>query len=400
VTVLERLQAQLKHLNGIDFYRRKFQGASMDVGDIASLDDFQKIPFTAAKEFQEEIKKPPAQCSLYNPQVTRVNFSPSGQDLYPVYQTNQDLEVMHRVCARSLESAGVTPQDMVAVTFGYHLFIAGLFYQGQFEYYGSKVIPLGPGESARAVQLINDYKIGVLVSNPTFAMKLAEQGIPSVHTIFVGGEPFTSVQGYSEKVRAAFERDITIIDSYSMALCMPIARSCGHNTGLHIMDDFVYAEVIDPVTGSPLPLGEKGELVLTHLHKQAAPLLRYRTGDLTVLQRTSCACGRELTMPQSVIGRTDEMLKIKGVKFWPSQIATILRSYPQLSSRYRVEVDSLEGVDTLSLVIEGTPDSAMVLDKLASHLKTETLLKFNEIRITEKLEDGPSVVDKRKGRSF
>lgn len=400
MAVLERLQAQLKHLNGIDFYRRKFHGVSMEVGDITSLEDFQKIPFTEAKEFQQEIKKPPAQCSLYTPMVTRVNFSPSGQELYPVYQTNQDLEVMHRVCARSLEAAGVTPQDMVAVTFGYHLFIAGLFYQGQFEYYGSKVIPLGPGESARAVQLINDYKIGVLVSNPTFAMKIAEQGIPSVHTIFVGGEPFTSVQGYPEKVRAAFDRDITIIDSYSMALCMPIARSCRHNIGLHIMDDFVYAEVIDPATGVPLPLGEKGELVLTHLHKQAAPLLRYRTGDLTVLQHTTCACGRELTMPQSVIGRTDEMLKIKGVKFWPSQIATILRSYPQLSLRYQVVVDSLEGVDTLSLVIEGPPDSAAALDKLASHLKTETLLKFNEIRIAEKLEDGPSIVDKRKGRSF
>lgn len=400
MAVLKQLQAQLKHLNGIEFYRRKFQQASLEIGDITSLEKFQKIPFTTGKEFQAEIKKPSSQCSLYNPQVTRVNFSPSGQDLYPVYQTNTDLETMHRVCARSLEAAGVTPQDLVAVTFGYHLFIAGLFYQGQFEYYGSKVIPLGPGESDRAVQLINNYNISVLVSNPTFAMKLAESGIPSVHTIFVGGEPFTSVQGYPERVRAAFERDITIIDSYSMALCMPIARSCRHDTGLHIMDDFVYAEVIDPATGGPVPLGEKGELVLTHLHKQAAPLLRYRTGDLTVLENKTCACGRELTMPQSVIGRTDEMLKIKGVKFWPSQIATILRSYPQFSPKYRVVVDSLKGVDTLSLLVEGKPEGAAVLEALASHLKTETLLKFNEIKLTAKLEDGPSVLDKRQGRSF
>lgn len=400
MAVLEQLQAQLKHLNTIDFYRRKFQQASLEVGDISSLENFQQIPFTNSKEFQADIQKPPSECSLFTPEVTRVNLSPSGQELYPVYQTNKDLETMHRVCARSLEAAGVTPRDMVAVTFGYHLFIAGLFYQGQFEYYGSKVIPLGPGESARAVQLINDYQIGVLVSNPTFAMKLAEAGIPSVHTIFVGGEPFTSVQSYPEKVRAAFERDITIIDSYSMALCMPIARSCRHNTGLHIMDEFVYTEVIDPLTGDPVPLGEKGELVLTHLHKQASPLLRYRTGDLTVLENKTCACGRRITMPQSVIGRTDDMLKIKGVKFWPSQIATILRSYPQFSPKYQVTVDALNGVDTLALVVEGKTGSAVLLDKLATHLKSETLLKFNEIRITEKLEDGPSVVDKRKGRSF
>ena len=400
MAVIDQLQAQLKYLDTLDFYRRKFQQASVDIGDVKSLEDFQKLPFTTSKEFQAEIQTPPSECSLYSPEVTRVNLSPSGQELYPVYQTNKDLEFMHQVCARSLKAAGVTPQDMVAVTFGYHLFIAGLFYQGQFEYYGSKVIPLGPGESTRAVQLINDYQIGVLISNPTFAMKLAEAGIPSVHTIFVGGEPFTSVQGYPEKVRAAFERDITIIDSYSMALCMPIARSCRHNTGLHIMDEFVYTEVIDPATGEPVPLGEKGELVLTHLHKQAAPLLRYRTGDLTMLENKTCACGRELTMPQSVIGRTDDMLKIKGVKFWPSQLATILRSYPQFSPQYRLVVDSLKGVDTLSLVVEGKTDDAPVLDKLATHLKSETLLKFNEIRITEKLEDGPNVVDKRKGRSF
>lgn len=317
-----------------------------------------------------------------------------------MYHTNQDLETMHRVCARSLEAAGLSPQDSVAVTFGYHLFIAGLFYQGQLEYYGAKVIPLGPGESERAVKIINDLQISVLASNPTFAMKLAEQGIPSVHTLFVGGEPFTSVQGYPEKVRAAFDREITIIDSYSMALCMPIARSCRHNNGLHLMDDFVYAEVVDPDSGEPLPIGDKGELVLTHLHKQAAPLLRYRTGDLTVLERRQCACGRELTMPQSVIGRTDEMLKIKGIKFWPSQVATILRSYPSLSLNYRVEVDSVQGVDQLRLTVEGSLADDGELERLANHLKSETLLKFNTIETVDKLEQGPGVVDKRKGRSF
>ncbi|MEW5913940.1 MAG: AMP-binding protein [Thermodesulfobacteriota bacterium] len=400
MAVLGLLQAQIDKLYRTEFYRRKLEAASLKPADIKTTADFARIPFTTSAEFQAEIRKKPSQCSLYSPQVTRINFSPSGDQLYPVYQTAEDLERMHQVCARSLQAAGVTTEDVAAVTFGYHLFIAGLFYQNQFEYYGAKVIPLGPGESERAVRLINDYEVSVLVSNPTFAMKLAEQGIPSVRTLFVGGEPFTSVEGYPARVKAAFSRPVTIIDSYSMANCMPIARSCRHETGLHIMDEFVYAEVIDPASGELVAPGEKGELVLTHLHKQAAPLLRYRTGDLTMIEEAACVCGRRLTMPKSVIGRTDEMLKVKGVKFWPSQIGTILRSYPGLPGRYQVQVSSQKGVDNLRLILEGDPARQDLLADLAERLKSDTLLKFNQIQIVEKLAPGPLVVDSRAGRKF
>ncbi|MFH1628422.1 MAG: AMP-binding protein, partial [Pseudomonadota bacterium] len=342
--LMNLLEIQLDRLKQNTFYKRKLEHAGIDVSDIKRLDNFERIPFTTTTELLGELRKRPSESSLYSDDVTRINFSPSGHDLYPVYHTHNDLQKMHQVCARSLEAAGVEKGDICAVTFGYHLFIAGLFYQGQLEYYGAKVIPLGPGESERAVQLINDYQISVLISNPTFAMKLAQKRIPSIRILFVGGEPFTSVEGYPEKVREAFGREITIIDSYSMALCMPIARSCQHGTGLHVMDDFVYAEVIDPETGKTLLYGEKGELVLTHLHKEAAPLLRYRTGDLTLLEKKRCECGRELTLPKSVFGRTDEMLKIKGVKFWPSQISGILRAFPGLTNRYQVVISTKEGV--------------------------------------------------------
>jgi len=268
------------------------------------------------------------------------------------------------------------------------------------EYYGAKVIPLGPGESERAVQLINDYQISVLISNPTFAIKLAQKGIPSIKILFVGGEPFTSVEGYPEKVREAFGRDVIIIDSYSMALCMPIARSCRYGTGLHIMDDFVYAEVIDPETGKSVPYGERGELVLTHLKKEAAPLLRYRTGDLTFLEKKSCECGRVFTLPKSVFGRTDEMLKIKGVKFWPSQISGILRSFPELTGRYQVAVRTEGGVDFLRLTVEGNDASSLDTETLSRRLKLETLVVFNDIRTVNQLEEGPAVIDERKGRRF
>src|SRR4030042_5365297 len=322
------LRKQVERLYGLNFYKNKLEQARIKPSRIKTLRDFRKIPFTSSAEILEELKKRPSECALYTDDITRVNFSPSGQELYPVYQTKRDLKKMHEVCARTLRAAGVRKGDICVVTYGYHLFIAGLFYQSQLEYYGAKVIPLGPGESERAIQLINKYEVSVLMANPTFAMKLASGGIPSVRVLFVGGEPFTSVEGYPEKVKKAFGRDITIIDSYSMALCMPIARSCKYETGLHLLDDFIFAEVIDPVTGESVPNGEKGELVLTHLYKETVPLLRYRTGDLTMMETKECQCGRERTLPKSVFGRTDEMLKIKGVKFWPSQIGTILKEFP------------------------------------------------------------------------
>nr|HID58686.1 phenylacetate--CoA ligase family protein [Desulfobacterales bacterium] len=392
------LREQVERLYRMDFYKNKLDQARIRPSDIRSMEDFRKVPFTHSPEFIEELLKEPSNCSLYSEDVTRVNFSPSGSQLYPVYQTNADIKRMNEVSARSFEAAGVKKSDLCAVTFGYHLFIAGIFYQTQLEYYGAKVIPLGPGESERARKIINHYRVSVLISNPTFAMKLAAaDGIPSVRILFVGGEPFTSVDGYADRVRATFGRDLTIIDSYGMAACSPLARSCRYGTGLHVMDDFVFAEVIDPETGENVPYGEKGELVITHLYKEAAPLLRYRTGDLTIMERKECKCGRDITLPKGVFGRTDEMLKVKGVKFWPSQVGTILSTFPECSNRYRVVVSCRKGVDVLELVVEGSNAMRDRIDELSVRLKQETLIAFNTITVVPNLEQGPIMVDKRKG---
>ncbi len=394
------LGKQVEKLYRLNFYKNKLDQARITPSQIRTLEDFRKIPFTSSSEILEELRKKPSDCSLYTNDITRVNFSPSGQELYPVYQTEKDLKKMHEVCARTLEAAGVKKEDICAVTYGYHLFIAGLFYQSQLEYYGTKVIPLGPGESERAIHLINKYEVSVLITNPTFAIKLAEGGIPSVRILFVGGEPFTSVEGYPQRVRNAFGRDITIIDSYSMALCMPVARSCQFERGLHVMDDLIYSEVIDPSTGENVPYGEKGELVITHLYKEASPLLRYRTGDLTYMIKGKCKCGREMTLPKGIIGRTDEMLKIKGVKFWPSQVGNILREFPECRDRYRIEVRSIKGVDRLEITVEGGEMSRDKIEELSKRLKQETLVAFDKIGVVEKLEEGPLVIDEREGRTF
>jgi len=397
---IQDLKRQIRKLYRLRFYREKLDQAGIKPSRIKTLRDFRKIPFTSSSEMLEELKKRPSECSLYTDDITRVNFSPSGQELYPVYQTKRDLKKMHEVCARTLEAAGVKKEDICAVTYGYHLFIAGLFYQSQLEYYGAKVIPLGPGESERAIDLINRYEVSVLITNPTFAIKLAEGGIPSVRILFVGGEPFTSVEGCPQRVRSTFGRDLTIIDSYSMALCMPVARSCRYDKGLHIMDDLIFPEVIDPTTGENVPYGEKGELVITHLYKEASPLLRYRTGDLTYMIKGKCKCGREMTLPKGVIGRTDEMLKIKGVKFWPSQVGNVLREFPECKDRYRIGVRSIKGVDSLEITVEGGEFSKDKIEELSKRLKQETLLTFDRVEIVEKLQEGPLVIDEREGRTF
>ncbi len=394
------LREQISKLYRLDFYRKKMDQAGIKPSRIKTQNDFERIPFTSSSEILEELKKRPKDSSLFTKDVVRVNFSPSGQDLYPVYQTRKDLKKMHEVCARTLRAAGVRKDDICAITYGYHLFIAGLFYQSQLEYYGAKVIPLGPGDSERAVHLINKYDVSVLITNPTFALKLASGGIPNIRILFVGGEPFTGIEGYPEKIQKAFGRDLIIIDSYSMALCMPIARSCRFGRGLHIMDDFIYAEVIDPTTGERIKEGEKGELVITHLYKEAVPLLRYRTGDLTYMVKEKCQCGRELTLPKGILGRTDEMLKVKGVKFWPSQVQNILRGFSELTGRYRLKVSPSLGTDRLELLIEGPESAKMKMEELSKRLKQETLLTFDQIEIRPKLEEGPLVIDEREGRAF
>ncbi len=397
---LRILREQISKLYQLDFYRRKMDEVGIKPSQIQTIGDFEKIPFTMSSEILEELKKKPKESSLFTKGVVRVNFSPSGQELYPVYQTRRDLKKMHEVCARTLRAAGVRKEDICAITYGYHLFIAGLFYQSQLEYYGAKVIPLGPGDSERAVHLINKYDVSVLITNPTFALKLASGGIPNVRILFVGGEPFTGIEGYPEKIKNAFGKDLTIIDSYSMALCMPIARSCRFGQGLHIIDDFIYAEVIDPTTGEIVKEGEKGELVITHLYKEATPLLRYRTGDLTYMVKEKCPCGRELTLPKGILGRTDEMLKVKGVKFWPSQVQNILRAFSELTGRYRLKVSSSLGTDRLELLVEGLEAAKGKMEELSKRLKQETLLAFDKIEILPKLEEGPLVVDEREGRAF
>lgn len=395
----EVLKKQLGYLYTLDFYRNKMDEAGIGPRDILSLKDFEGVPFTTHGEFVKEMDRNNSPYgSFFPPGVVRINLTPSGNNLLPIFHTANDLEFMHQVCHRSLEAAGVTRNDICAVTFGYHLFIAGLFYQGQLETYGAKVIPLGPGETSRAVDIINRHNVTVLVANPSFALKLASSGMNRIRVLFAGGEPLTSVPGYKDRIRQALGRDLIIIDSYSMSECIPIARNCAMETGLHIMDEFVYAEIIDPETGKRLENGNIGELVLTHMKKEAQPLLRYRTGDLAELVETPCKCGRYITMPMGTSGRTDEMLKVKGVKLYPSQIKTIIEEHG-IGTGFRLTIRSEKGVDRLTLTLKDTSGARSKTENLRQALRKATLLNFDEIVFSDRLEGGPGVSDEREMES-
>ncbi len=393
----ERLKEQIEYLYTLDFYRKKMDSAGLRPEGIRSLEDFERIPFTDRREFVMEMNRKDPPYGSFSPEgVVRINFTPSGDYLMPVFHTANDLEFMHQVCHRSLKAASVTSQDICAVAFGYHLFMAGLFYQGQLETYGAKVIPLGPGQTAGAVEIINRHGVTVLIGNPSYALRLASSGMNPVRVLIAGGEPLTSVSGYRDRIRQAIGEDLIIIDSYSMSECMPIARSCALEGGLHVMDEFVYAEIVDPETGQPLEQGQIGELILTHLKKEAQPLLRFRTGDLTMLTTGSCKCGRFLTMAKGVLGRTDEMWKVKGVKLYPSQVKGVIENLGLSPPDFRLRIYSDRGSDRLAITIKSVSAHRPDLEEIRQALRDATLLSFDEIHFDEHLGEGPQVIDERK----
>jgi len=326
----------------------------------------------------------------------RMNLSPMGATLVPAMQTKGDITNLVAACRTHLEACGVTDDDVCAVTFGYHLFVAGLFYQTQMEAHGVACIPLGPGEAERAVDVCARHGVTVLASNPSFSLKLIEAGLKPPRVFFAGGEAFTGNPTLYGAVREAMP-DTVLIDSFSLSEFLPVARTFPGGTGVHVFDELVHAEVIDPATGEAVADGERGELVLTHLKKEAQPLIRYRTGDLTVREITDPVCGRTVNLPRVVFGRTDDMVKVKGVKVYPSEVRAVLLGLDGLTGKYRLTVSAKPGGgDRLALALEGA-GSGDVVAEVERRFKSQTLISADEIELTNELGDGPLAIDQREG---
>lgn len=382
-TALEDLEDQLARAATHDLYAEAFEAANVDPTDIDSWEAFQSVPLTDPDDLKADFEDHGPEGSLYTPGAM-ISFSPLGEALAPMFDTRTDLDYEASVNADVFEAAGIAPGDRVLNTFGYTLFGTGLLLQRGFEELGAEVFPVGPGDSEQAAGFISEFDVDVLVGNPSFAMKIAEAGA-SVDTFVGGGEPFTSVPGYREKLKAALGCE-TAIDYFGTRHVMPIAAETAEEDGLHVADDYAIVEIVDPDSGDPLPIGERGEVVVTHRRKEGFPLVRFRTGDLAELERR----GDDLVLPDGIVGRTDDRLKVKGVKLYPEAVPAVLAAFGGLSDEYAVRVTRPDSVDHLEIVCEGTADESALAEALAERL----VVSPDEITLVENLDE-PGVFDER-----
>ena len=381
--VLSDLRDQLERVSTYDLYRQQFEEAGVEPSAIETWEDFQAVPFTTADDLKADLEANPPEGSL-SPRGAMLSFSPLGDELAPMFDTKADLEYEAEANAAVFERMGIEAGDRVLNTFGYELFGTGYLIQRGLEELGAEVIPAGPGESAQAAETISTYDVDALIGNPSFALKVAEAG--GEVDVFVGaGEPFTSIPGYREEVTDALGCE-TAVDYFGTRHVLPIAAETSEEDGLHVVDEYAIVELVDPDTGESLPPGERGEVVVTHRRKEGFPLVRYRTGDLAELE----ARDGELVLPDGVIGRTDERLKVKGVKLYPESIPAVLAAFDGLTGEFRLEVSRPESTDYLKVVCEGEADE----DELAAALADRILISPNELAFVDELEE-TGVVDER-----
>lgn len=382
-TVLADLGKQLERVAEYDLYESAFADAGIDPTAISSWEDFQEVPFTDPADLKADFEAFPPEGSLYT-EGAMVSFSPLGEDLAPVFDTKADLEYEATVNAAVFERAGISAGDRVLNTFGYHLFGTGNLIHRGLEELGAEVFPVGPGDSEQAADFIETYDVDALIGNPSFALKVAEKGA-EVDVFVGGGEPFTSIPGYRADVKEALGCE-TAVDYFGSRHVLPIAAETSDEAGLHVVSDYAIVELVDPDTGEPLEPGERGEVVVTHRRKEGFPLVRYRTGDLAELERR----GDDLVLPEGVIGRTDNRLKVKGVKIYPESIPAVLVSFDDLTGEYRLEVTQPASTDHLRIVCEGSADEGALADTLSDRL----LISPDEVALVDELED-TGVVDDR-----
>lgn len=353
----EKFEALLKRLsNNSPFYKQKFAAAGIDIEDIKSPEDIRKLPFTTKEELRDAY--PLGLQAVPDDQVVRIHSS-SGTTGKPIIipYTKNDVDTWAEMMARCYETAGITPLDRVQITPGYGLWTAGIGFQAGAERLGAMAVPMGPGNTEKQLQMMMDLKSTVITATSSYALVIAEEvqkrGLrSSIHLRkgIIGSERW----GEKMRNRIKNELDIEVYDIYGLTeIYGPgISIDCSCHSGLHFWDDHLYFEIIDPLTGEPLKEGEYGELVITTLTKEGAPLLRYRTRDLTRLIPGKCECGLPYPRHDRIIGRTDDMVKVKGVNIYPGQIDELLRDINGASSEYQVIIAHIEGKDTMTLRVE------------------------------------------------
>ena len=350
--IRERMRAAKSREGSL--YSKKFAG--IDEKDINSQEAFESLPFTEKSELRDNY--PLGIQAVDDEAIVRIHSS-SGTTGTPIIipYTQQDVDDWAFMFKRCYEVAGITPRDRIHITPGYGLWTAGIGFQLGCELLGAMAIPMGPGNTDKQIRMMMDLGSTVLCATSSYALLLAEEiekrGVKDRIKLkkgVIGSERW----GDKMRERIAAELGVELYDIYGLTeIYGPgIGISCGADGPMHYWDDFIYLEIIDPKTGKVLPDGEIGEIVITTLKKQGAPLIRYRTHDLSRIVPGECSCGWRFPRIDRIIGRSDDMVKVKGVNIYPGQIEDVLRPIEGVSSEYQVMIDHLMGKDEMTLFFE------------------------------------------------
>ena len=397
----ERLRETVRTAyENVPFYRERFDEMGLSPDDVTSVDDVSKLPFTTKEDFRDTY--PTGMFAVEMDDVVRVHAS-SGTTGKPkiVGYTQSDLDVWDDAMARCLVAAGLESDDVVQNAYGYGLFTGGLGLQQGIEAIGATVIPIGGGQTQRQVELLADLESDALACTPSYALYVAEtadeMGVDvrelPLRLVIFGAEPCT------EPMREEIEDrlGVTGVDLYGLSEIVGpgVSIECLEQDGLHVWEDRFYPEVVDPASGDPVAEGEEGELVLTTLSKEALPVLRYRTGDLTTLNYDTCDCGRTAVRMDNVTGRTDDLLIVRGVNVYPSEIESVVLEFEAVAPYYRIDLRREDNLDTLELTVELADDfdgpvsgvRERILDRLSNVLSFTpddlSLVRPGEIARTE-----------------
>ena len=399
--VNDRIQALLK---ADSFYGKKLREAG--ITEVRTAEEFLKLPFSEKNDLREAY--PLGLMTAPEEEIVRIHSS-SGTTGTPVIipYTQKDVDDWATMFARCYEVAGITKKDRIHITPGYGLWTAGIGFQLGCEKLGAMAIPMGPGNTDKQLEMMQSLGSTVLCSTSSYALLLTEEiekrGIKDKIKLKKG---VIGSERWSDKMRTRIAEGlgIELYDIYGLTeIYGPgIGINCEHNTGMHIWDDFIYLEIIDPKTGEPVPDGEFGEIVITTLVKEGAPLIRYRTHDLSRIIPGTCPCGRHYPRIDVIQGRTDDMMKIKGVNVFPKQIEEVLANFSEISSEYQIRISHLDGKDTMRIYVEtnGHVDfndlSRRIAEKVKSRIGFTPIVKVVEIGVLPRsMKKTARVIDER-----
>lgn len=409
----EKIVKQVRHVyDHVPYYRAKMDEKGVKPEDIQSVDDIKKLPFLSKEDLREAYPYGLVAVPLSDCIRIQSTSGTTGKRVVAFY-TQHDINLWDECCARAIVAAGGTKDDVVHVCYGYGLFTGGPGLNGGSHMLGSLTLPMSSGNTERQIQFMTDLGATILCCTPSYAAYLAEsiheRGVIDKIKLKAG---IFGAEAWTEEMRRDIEKSLHIkaYDIYGLTeISGPgVSFECSEQTGMHINEDHFYAEIIDPDTGEVLPEGSKGELVFTCLDKEAFPLLRYRTRDICVLSRKKCSCGRTHVKMSKPMGRSDDMMIVKGVNVFPSQIEAVLinQGYP---ANYQIIVDRVGTTDTIGVLVEQpadryTTDPAEISSR-ESHL-VQGLKNMLGIQVTVRLVEPKSiarsegkavrVIDKRK----